>query len=122
MAVVDFSNAIIKPQSAFNGHTPWARGNYYGVCDANNRVHIYDASGNTLNSSQYITPTFQVLTPTKVAIIISGSFASGITSGTKFYLGRGSGASAELFWEISNISFQAGDTFSFQLDFDLTIS
>lgn len=59
---------------------------------------------------------YQVLSRTlsKVSILYTGKF---ITHGTWFYMGLGTPS-----WlKVSNISFSAGDTYSFQIDLDVSI-
>lgn len=117
MAQIDFSNAKIEPVSTMKPFSQYKMA--LGVAN-NFNTYFKDADGNNILSVNYLAPTILANTPTRLSLIYSGTLGSSIASGTAFYLGL-SGA-ANKFWKVSNISFSAGDTFGFQLDFDITIS
>ena len=104
MAQVDFSNAVLDVKS---GETPLALVNYLQL---NNR-DIYDSSRNRISQA---TVSILTNTPTKVSILYTGSFSS---SGNYFYMAYNASTLAGTF-EISNISFSSGDTYSFVIDIE----
>ena len=118
MAQIDFSNATIEPVSTKKPFSQYKLG--LGIVN-NFNTYFRDVDGNNLLSVNYLAPTILANTPTRMSLIYTGTIASGIASGTAFYLGLTGGA-AYNFWKVSHISYSAGDTFSFQLDFDITIS
>lgn len=114
MAQIDFSNAIIEPYSP---NKPFS---YYklGLGVTNNfNTYIMNDTGNILTAN-YVVPTILANTPTKYSLLYTGTIGSSVASGTYLYLGL----SNTRIWKVSNISYSAGDTFSFQLDFDITVS
>ena len=119
MAQIDFSNAVIEPKS---GQKPLSQASYGLYNSSARQCYITDGAGNALVSGDSITLTLQTQTPTKFSVIGMGtiSYYTGQT-GVEMYLGYGL-ASSYAYWKISNISFVDGDTFAFQLDFDLTVS
>jgi len=102
MAQVDFSNAVLDVKS---GSTPLTNGSVLGFTT---NTTLFDASGTviTTNHSQ----TTLVSTSSKVSILYTGQFT---TSGTECYPGN-------IYMRVSNISFSAGDTYSFVIDVEVT--
>lgn len=103
MAQVDFSNAVLD----VNGNMkPMGLSNYLGIRYA----ELRDSNGNQLNSGGY---SILTNTPSKVSILYSGTFYSGV-SGTEFYLGTITNRSLK----VSNISFGSEDAYSFVIDIE----
>lgn len=110
MAVVDFSNARIEPvgtKSIFGNNSN---------SHLNLRDSFRNASGTVINSG---TITQVVSAQNQLLYAYSGTFAA---SGTEFYIGQSiSSGSIVHAWRISNISFQSGDTYSFQINASLLL-
>lgn len=112
MAEVDFSNARIEPASTWQSQTLQnpTKNAYVSLGatgSANN--YLYDINGNriaSLTRSQLINQKKQLM------YLYQGTFT---TSGTSFILGDDLAA-----WKVSNISFQNGDTYVFQINATLT--
>lgn len=104
MAQVDFSHAKLEPKST--GERPIT---YSDIMRLNYSNYIYDSSGNIIASN--VTKTILSETNSKVSILYVGQFTA---SGTECY-------PSAYNWRISNISFSAGDTFSFVIDVEVTV-
>ena len=109
MAQVDFSNARITPTTNPWGHSANPTGTEYANLNVSNG--IYDASGNGLvsNFSMNILKNAN----RQFVFLWSGTFTA---SGTEFYIVSSSGYSA---WKVSNITFNAGDTYTFSISANL---
>ena len=112
MAQVDFSNAILEP-SPVSGATPLTHSDY---------LRIFYSAGiwNAVNGAAIVTNNNYaklINTSNKVTIIYTGTFTA---SGTEFYIGFSS--SSLKIWRVSNISFNSGDTYSFAIDIETTIT
>lgn len=114
MAQIDFSSAIIEPYSSNKPFSYYKLG--LGLVNGFNTYFMNDTV-NILTTGT-LAPTVLTNTPTKFSLIYTGTIGSGVASGTYFYLGLNNTRN----WKVSNISYSAGDTFSFQLDFDITVS
>lgn len=106
MAQVDFSNARIEIYTASNKPNP-TQSMYVnlqtGVLNNSEGVRIvnnYSVSVQTSEAKQLI-------------LLYQGTFTA---SGTEFYISAGSSAP----WKVSNISFNSGDTYVFQINATLT--
>ena len=104
MAQVDFTNAVLDVNpNAPSGHTnPMEQYPYLGISasdwyftNAEDSRIVDNVSGQIISS-----------TPAKVSIQFNGTFTA---SGTEMYR-------YWMSWKISNISFSAGDTYSFIVD------
>lgn len=102
MAVVDFSNAVLDVSGY---ETPLTHSDYMDL--RHNFWH---------GSSEISVPTIRVITdtPTKVSILYTGTFNA---SGTEFTINYSSTRAA---FRVSNISFSAGDTYSFVIDIEVS--
>ena len=102
MAQVDFSNAVIEPvTSRFWGYAPNMTLASY--------TPLYDATSSAITSNE--TRSISYNSPSTKKYIYSGTFTA---SGTEFYI------SGKDFWRVSNISFSAGDTYSFEVEITVT--
>jgi len=113
MAEVDFSNARIEPLTAFGSYTNIVNPvSLYGYLSLTYGSYLYDVNDNTIASM-----TATVLTNTSNQLVVSfrGTFT---TSGTEFYI-IGASYPRACGWKISNISFSAGDTYTFQINASL---
>lgn len=107
MAQVDFSNALLEPRS---GQKPITESyNLY----LNNTSYLFDSNGANVVTSP--SKSTLVSTPSKVTILYSGTFSA---SGTEFYMCN----SSDKQWKVSNISFNPGDTYSFAIDIETSIT
>lgn len=105
MAQVDFSHAVLDVNTA---------GCIFAQSDRDLELNIspalYEAGlGNQINQNATISVLSQTLT--KKEILYTGEFKA---SGTEFYTIFG-------MWKVSNISFSAGDTYSFVVTTETTI-
>ena len=104
MALVDFTNAVLHFPSVFPGGTEDMNFSTSYLCDAN---------GNTIVTNYRST---RLINEEKRDVrAFSGNFT---TSGTEFYFGAYANVSSK--WKITGISFQAGDSYSFQIPIYLT--
>ena len=105
MASVDFSNAIIEPSSLSGWMNPT---NYSDLSLSVYNFYLLDASGNAVSSAS---PSLRIVNEQKqLAYQYQGTFTA---SGTEFYI-RPTGSTSG--WKVSNISFNSGDTFLFQIN------
>lgn len=104
MAEVDFSNARIEPVGTQNMMS-------YNYLDLNTTI-LRDANNDYISNS--FTPSRLINEQKQLIYLYQGTFTVG---GTEFYMyfsdGRGQ-------WKVSNISFNSGDTFVFQINATLT--
>ena len=107
MAQVDFSNAVLDVVS---GYTPLSLPEYLRL----NVSEFHDSSHNALNYQSWNPNVILQNTPTKVSILYSGTFNVG---GTEFYIAY---TGTEEAWCVSNISFSAGDVYSFVIDIEVS--
>lgn len=109
MAQVDFSNAKITPVTNPSGYSANPVGRAYANLQISNG--IYDASENSLVTNHH----FNILKDVSRQFIFlwTGTFTA---SGTEFYIFENRGCSA---WKVYNITFNAGDTYSFSIRADL---
>lgn len=101
MADVDFSHAVLD---AVNGETPLTHSSYLDL------MHNF-----WYGSTEISVPVISLITntPTKVSILYTGTFNQ---SGTEFYFAYVGGAGT---FKVTNISFSAGDTYSFIIDIEI---
>ena len=104
MAVVDFSNAVLE----HNGNTKPFDQKYISVIGDN--TVICDANKQVITSSY--TKTKEVDDKGRFVAAFNGTLT---TSGTELYIKFGGGAWDTMYWKITNISFNSGDTFSFKI-------
>lgn len=100
MAQVDFSNAIITPNTS--------NILYNSDLTLYNNV-LRDVSGNSIVRNSSIVSN--IAENTVLKLTYSGEF---LASGTEFYIGLNND------WRVSNISFSSGDTYTFSIRADLT--
>ena len=117
MAYVDFSNAHIDVRGSLKP----LHQKYLGLSNYNNAIQI--SSFLTLQAPwEYVATSVTVSilesTLTKYSLLFTGTFS---LAGTSFgiYINKDS-SSYEEFWAITNVSFSAGDTFSFIVDVEIT--
>lgn len=107
MAVVDFSHAVIEPVGVVS-----TTGAGYVI----GTTSIKDANDNTIATPQNV-GTSLVNKQKQRMYGFSGTFTA---SGTEFYIMTTfSSGVLQRGWRISNITFQAGDTFNFQVNASL---
>ena len=114
MAMVDFSNARIEPNSSNTGTSlTWKNptGNA-NVTLAVSSAYLRDSSLNVISSAY--NRTLLVNEQKQLMYLYQGTFTA---SGTEFLIHEDSGHLAG--WRISNISFNSGDTFTFKIRADL---
>lgn len=111
MAQVDFSNAVLSPLQ-IGSYVPLDN-SYIGLWLSNSIV-ICD-SNKTQIASASISKAIDVAK--NFLVIFSGTFTA---SGTELYLKYGTGSGDNMWWKITNISFNSGDTFIFQINATLT--
>lgn len=104
MAQVDFSNAVLRPNT---GHKPFNFQNFMEIANAN---YMCKANGVTISTNHVMTVLEN--TKNKYSVLFTGTFTE---SGTECYLHN------YLTWKITNISFSAGDSYSFAIDIETTI-
>lgn len=110
MAQVDFSNARIEPIGTVN-----ATKSSYVSLDIGGGI-LTDVSGNKISTGYSINRLINA--QKQLMYIYQGTFTA---SGTMFYIQQNIGQSANHSgWKISNISFQSGDTYLFQINATLT--
>ena len=98
MAQVDFSNARIEPDSSgwvTSSNVALFNSILYGLTEGKPQIN----TGYTYNI------TYD--SPSKRVILYTGTFTA---SGTGFYMGING------YWKVTNISFSAGDTYSFEVE------
>lgn len=111
MADVDFSHAVLDVRSDITPINPMSQSTYLLFFVTGT---LYDSNSGWVVSSG-ATRTVLSDTPTKVSILFTGTFS---TSGTEFYMGDNSAAAERRPWKVSNISYSAGDTYSFIIDIE----
>lgn len=121
MAQVDFSNAKIE---IINSRKPLRR-EYLGLTNYNSQTQIIYFM--TLSEPyQYLSSNCSISvlsnTPSKYSLRFSGTFSANAGTGsTEFgiYVSY-SYSNYDFYWKVSNIVFDAGDTFDFVVDVDIT--
>jgi len=115
MAVVDFSNAVLKPL-LYNNNPPYA--DYYmDFYPYNNSVYLCDANGNVICNRP---STRKVDATSEYVIEFSGNMTA---SGTEMYIGWGNFQFGYTnHWKIENVTFSSGDTVYFQVKAAFTFS
>jgi len=108
MASVDFSHATIELKST----VVW--NDNYRVYLCLNDGTLRNSAKNTIVSNQASTVVSDNLNGFK--ILYSGKFTE---AGTEFYIGTNWGGDV-LAWKVSNVSFSAGDTYSFTVTTHIT--
>lgn len=109
MAVVDFSNAVLDVAGLNSSHNrPLAEDFYLRFGSPSGDAYFTNRDDQRVVSN----PSSQIIlnTPQKVSILFTGTFT---TSGTEMYR-------YYTMWKISNISFSAGDTYSFVVDIEVS--
>lgn len=107
MAMVDFSNAKISVDNS-SSNPPSTQ--LYANVDAF-IGWLNDANNNHICTNKNVTQV--VNQDKKLVAAFTGTFTA---SGTEFYLRYDSGGAR---WKVSNISFQSGDTYSFQIPIEI---
>ena len=121
MAQVDFSNANIE---IIGSRKPLQK-RYLGLTNYNSQTQITYFMTTAEPWVALGTPTITILTqtPTKYSILYTGTFSSSTPSGLSefgIYIRQQSGSPTyDFFWKVSNITFSAGDTYSFVIDVDV---
>lgn len=111
MAQVDFSNAVIEICTGVSRSLPVIRMANIGTYSYDRR--LWDSNLNRISSNESITTPVE--NRYQKSLLYSGTFT---TSGTEFYLFDTD--SRNYSWKVSNISFNAGDTYYFQVDAVIT--
>lgn len=105
MADVDFSNATMQP---YSNYAPMTYSEYLAFYRS---APLYNSSGSGITSNYARTIVSD--TASMFSYLFTGTFTA---SGTEFYIGWSSSA---LVWKVSNISFSAGDNYSFIVDIEV---
>ena len=109
MAQVNFSNAVLTPPSAFMFNT----GSFGIGANNNDAKKLWNSRGSSITSN--FTVTIIINEQSRKVAQYQGTFS---VSGTEFYFGDGA-SDATKKWKISNISFESGDTYNFQIPVNL---
>lgn len=109
MAQVDFSNATIEYITTAPNEWDLA----YLMLKSS---ALWNSSGGLINQNAAVNKTSE--TGSKVSFVYTGAF---ISAGTEFYF-RSYFGTRDMAWKVSNISFDSGDTYSFQIDLELVIT
>lgn len=111
MAQADFTNAVLTP---YNNPTyfsplvnPYESLNTNFLANPSTTSSIGTGSVNRLNTSQ-----------NERYDVFSGTFTA---SGNEFYIASANNV-AYIFWKVSNVTFNSGDTFNFQIHVDMTLN
>ena len=104
MAQVDFSNAVLRP---FDSRHPLG---YAWTLGFANTGALYSTDGWSITTNHQLRTIAQ--TQSKISLLYTGQFTS---SGTTFCI------SNYTVWQVTNVSFSAGDTYSFVVDVDTTL-
>lgn len=114
MAVIDFSNATVTWVGSENAGDCYLAGLW---ADVSNNTFTASAESNTsIVTSE--TRSRNNISTTHVTVICTGTTT---TSGNKLVLhNRNANGAQYAYWEISNISFEANDIFSFVVDLNFT--
>ena len=121
MAQVDFSNANIQ----IIGSRKPLRQPFLGLTNYDSATSITYFMTTAEPWVDLGTPTITILTdtPTKYSIQYTGTFSSSTPSGLSefgIYIRQQSYSPAyDFYWKVSNITFSAGDTYSFVVDVDV---
>ena len=106
MALIDFSNAVL--------HLPTST-SFYVLTEADaglNGYYLYNSGGTKISTNE---GCLKIKDEQYLSVL---SYAGNFTaSGTEFYLGSRSNISEK--WKITGISFQSGDSYSFQIPINL---
>lgn len=100
MAQVDFSNARIEPLHAIT----WSWDYQLGLASTG---ALFSSDGTQIVSNQQMNYSYYN-PPTKAVILYAGAFTA---SGTEFYI-----KNQVYGWKVSNVSFSAGDSYSFEIE------
>lgn len=103
MAVVDFSNAVIE----CTGEKFWEY-SFLGFTYNGAQLYHVPASGNVYVIVSDYHYTKMKETKTECVWLYTGKFTQ---AGTAFWFG----VNNQMPWKVSNISFQAGDTYAFEI-------
>lgn len=107
MGYVDFSNAVLE---VYNSEKPLTGNNYLRLY---HRDFFDISTKQQVNRGQgYDTYTIITNTPSKVSILYTGEFTR---SGNGFFIGYSTTSGT---FTISNISYSAGDNYSFIIDIE----
>lgn len=106
---VDFSDALIDVNSYYSEHKPLSQAGLVYLQYCRSILNI----GRTVISSPTLT-TVDV-SPSKSTVIFEGTFNA---SGTEFFMGQNTNGNY-IYWRVTNISFSAGDTYSFAVDVEV---
>ena len=103
MAIVDFSNAVIE----CTGDKIWENA-YLGFLYNGAQLYHVPSSGNVYVIVSDYNYTITSKTQNQCVILYTGKFTQ---AGTAFWFG----VHQQMPWKVSNISFQAGDTYAFEI-------
>ena len=106
MAEVDFSNARLEPKGTKNPTTIFR----LGLDNSSNSGRLYTSNGTEIASGSC---TLLINQQKKLMFLYQGTFTA---SGTECYIYWNSG---DELWKMSNISFNSGDTYVFQIRADM---
>ena len=104
MAQVDFSNAKIEPSDYNNPHPM----GYDYLMQLDNSLFLYTREDGSINTNA--NKATLLSTSKKISILYTGTFTK---SGNYFYLGT------HYVWKVSNITYNAGDTYSFVVEVEV---
>lgn len=109
MAQIDFSNATIE-------YITTAPNEWNQAYLMLNSSALWNSSNSLINQNAAVNKTSE--TGSKVSFVYTGTFTS---AGTEFYF-RSYFEPRDMVWKVSNISFDSGDTYGFQIDLELVIT
>jgi len=115
MAQIDFSNAIINLSPDLGGNAKPLAAPYFGT---SSNAYLYWRETPSAGYTNVSQATMQRLesSNSKLSYLVTGTITTeGLSNLTWFELWS-------QFWRVSNIRYSSGDTYSFQVDFDITVS
>ena len=111
MAEVDFTNARIEPFTGTIDTRTNVNPTRQDLVSINNPTSLADAYGNSITTNH--STTRLVNEQKQLMYLYQGTFTA---SGTAFYILHLPSGSEICGWKVSNISFNSGDTYVFQIN------
>lgn len=108
MAEINFTNAVLEPYNRCPASFP-----DIAIETDPYIIRLVDASGNRITSSD--NDNFEIVRSAYNDILYHFWGTMG-TNGTEIYLRKSYGGAVNWYWKISNVSFQSGDTYDFQIN------
>ena len=115
MAQIDFSNAIIDLSPEIGSNARPLASPYFATSSSG---YMYWRESSSAGYSLVSVATIQRLEATnnKLSYLVTGAITEPGFSDLTWFVFWGN------YWRVSNIRYSSGDTYSFQVDFDITVS